>query len=172
MRKCGTWYALLYARADVRATTNRARSRTARTAGGAREETVGTASIRDRGLRSCLMGVGRLTRESYSISRAGPSSGATAGLRQVDRLVHEHGVLARAPALGVLGIDVHDRALPPDGAGKDGHPDEARWRIGGARCVDGLPATLEPGLPGLDRPGRMPLDAQLHRARDQAANAA
>ena len=68
--------------------------------------------------------------ELFTPPRARPSSGATAGLRQVDGLVHEHGVLARAPALGVLGIDVHDRALPADGAGQDGHADEARRRIG------------------------------------------
>ena len=62
--------------------------------------------------------------------------------------------------LGVLGIDVRDRALPADGAGQDGHPDEARRRIAGARRVDGLAAALEPGLPWLDGPRRMPLDAE------------
>src|SRR5205807_10644584 len=52
------------------------------------------------------------------VTRSGPAEADRLrchGL-EVDRLVHEDRVLPRSATPGVLGVDVHDRSLAPDGA--------------------------------------------------------
>ena len=161
MRRCGTWYALLHSRARYSRDDEPMHDRDGTGQPGRPGAREGRPSVRRRsatgdcGPASWVFGGSR--GRVIHPPRARPSSGAPAGLRQVDGLVDEHRVAAWVSVLAAsFGSTYMMELWPRIARGRIEQADEARrLRASMREGVDGLAPALEPRLsrPDLTRSG-------------------